>query len=129
MENGAIPSPTTSPSEVFSWCALEILCCSPHWPWHWRGSSPSPLECGSPVAAAGGKISSPRQAHLSFFPCRNSFWRSPFFRSEEHTSELQSPEYLVCRLLLDKKRTQRTAGDRSHHHQARRVPDNQTTGR
>src|SRR6202171_3013205 len=25
-------------------------------------------------------------------------------RSEEHTSELQSPEYLVCRLLLEKKR-------------------------
>src|SRR5437762_10067809 len=24
------------------------------------------------------------------------------FRSEEHTSELQSPMYLVCRLLLDK---------------------------
>src|SRR6202451_2743796 len=24
-------------------------------------------------------------------------------RSEEHTSELQSPEYLVCRLLLEKK--------------------------
>src|SRR6202451_1660412 len=28
-------------------------------------------------------------------------------RSEEHTSELQSPEYLVCRLLLEKK-TMRT---------------------
>src|SRR5258708_24670281 len=27
-------------------------------------------------------------------------------RSEEHTSELQSPDHLVCRLLLDKKRTQ-----------------------
>src|SRR5437879_11082344 len=26
------------------------------------------------------------------------------FRSEEHTSELQSPMYLVCRLLLEKKR-------------------------
>src|SRR5437763_17191153 len=26
-------------------------------------------------------------------------------RSEEHTSELQSPMYLVCRLLLEKKRT------------------------
>src|SRR5437762_10396554 len=26
------------------------------------------------------------------------------FRSEEHTSELQSPMYLVCRLLLGKKR-------------------------
>src|SRR3712207_7597888 len=24
-------------------------------------------------------------------------------RSEEHTSELQSPQYLVCRLLLEKK--------------------------
>src|SRR5690348_17633243 len=26
-----------------------------------------------------------------------------FFRSEEHTSELQSPVHLVCRLLLEKK--------------------------
>src|SRR3712207_7336567 len=26
------------------------------------------------------------------------------FRSEEHTSELQSRQYLVCRLLLDKKK-------------------------
>src|SRR6202521_911655 len=26
------------------------------------------------------------------------------FRSEEHTSELQSPQNLVCRLLLEKKR-------------------------
>src|SRR5258708_39245222 len=29
----------------------------------------------------------------------------PFpFRSEEHTSELQSPDHLVCRLLLEKKK-------------------------
>ena len=27
-------------------------------------------------------------------------------RSEEHTSELQSQAYLVCRLLLEKKKTQ-----------------------
>src|SRR3712207_7473091 len=27
-------------------------------------------------------------------------------RSEEHTPELQSPQYLVCRLLLEKNRTQ-----------------------
>src|SRR5437763_5062218 len=27
-------------------------------------------------------------------------------RSEEHTSELQSPMYLVCRLLLEKKKPQ-----------------------
>src|SRR2546426_8687484 len=31
------------------------------------------------------------------------------FRSEEHTSELQSPCNLVCRLLLEKKKTQGSA--------------------
>src|SRR5947209_13548058 len=29
-------------------------------------------------------------------------------RSEEHTSELQSRQYLVCRLLLEKKKTKHT---------------------
>src|SRR5947208_7466758 len=29
-------------------------------------------------------------------------------RSEEHTSELQSPDHLVCRLLLEKKKQHRT---------------------
>src|SRR5437879_10580310 len=29
---------------------------------------------------------------------------APLPRSEEHTSELQSPMYLVCRLLLEKKK-------------------------
>src|SRR5258707_6047993 len=34
-------------------------------------------------------------------------WRTkvPDDRSEEHTSELQSRQYLVCRLLLEKKKT------------------------
>src|SRR2546429_2709290 len=37
------------------------------------------------------------------------FWSGPFsvFRSEEHTSELQSRLHLVCRLLLEKKKKQR----------------------
>src|SRR3712207_7796526 len=36
---------------------------------------------------------------------RARFWRSGrWFRSEEHTSELQSRQYLVCRLLLEKKK-------------------------
>src|SRR5690348_17873246 len=30
---------------------------------------------------------------------------APSSRSEEHTSELQSPVHLVCRLLLEKKKT------------------------
>src|SRR3712207_8926603 len=33
---------------------------------------------------------------------RHEFKRGP--RSEEHTSELQSRQYLVCRLLLEKKK-------------------------
>src|SRR5436309_6117320 len=32
-------------------------------------------------------------------------WEIGYFRSEEHTSELQSRENLVCRLLLEKKKT------------------------
>src|SRR5947209_13117091 len=40
------------------------------------------------------------------------FWASvvitALFRSEEHTSELQSRQYLVCRLLLEKKKKKTT---------------------
>src|SRR3712207_8347804 len=34
---------------------------------------------------------------------RSGFAASASTRSEEHTSELQSSQYLVCRLLLEKK--------------------------
>src|SRR5690348_18097635 len=44
-------------------------------------------------------------------PGKLHYWKSNFFesisdeaRSEEHTSELQSPVHLVCRLLLEKKK-------------------------
>src|SRR2546427_4052737 len=36
-------------------------------------------------------------------------------RSEEHTSELQSQSNLVCRLLLEKKKTQTTMNRRTTH--------------
>src|SRR3712207_7305503 len=39
--------------------------------------------------------------HPSLDNCRNGFIEG---RSEEHTSELQSRQYLVCRLLLEKKK-------------------------
>src|SRR5258708_30064833 len=45
---------------------------------------------------------------------RDPVLASPMFnrikdaRSEEHTSELQSPDHLVCRLLLEKKKTTRS---------------------
>src|SRR3712207_7004086 len=38
-------------------------------------------------------------------PGAGSRWRPGWWRSEEHTSELQSRQYLVCRLLLEKKQT------------------------
>src|SRR2546423_8540094 len=48
------------------------------------------------------------------FPICNSLpmatvWRE--LRSEEHTSELQSLAYLVCRLLLEKKKDVGTLGE------------------
>src|SRR5258708_13408469 len=38
--------------------------------------------------------------------------RWPHGRSEEHTSELQSPDHLVCRLLLEKKKIRDCIGIR-----------------
>src|SRR3712207_7704440 len=35
---------------------------------------------------------------------RASMVKTTIYRSEEHTSELQSRQYLVCRLLLEKKK-------------------------
>src|SRR5574340_1687061 len=55
---------------------------------------------------------------------------SPPRRSEEHTSELQSPKDLVCRLLLEKKKTKTRfrhdppPANRSHQ---RSPPHTQTT--
>src|SRR3712207_6849443 len=57
-----------------------------------EGSSPRPASATPPVPR-----SSPRRHRSSPAPRR---------RSEEHTSELQSRQYLVCRLLLEKKKKQ-----------------------
>src|SRR5256885_11622786 len=43
-------------------------------------------------------------------------------RSEEHTSELQSPCNLVCRLLLEKKKKRRTNDDHDHHQRVSTAP-------
>src|SRR5258708_15914868 len=42
------------------------------------------------------------------FPTPTWTARSKCKRSEEHTSELQSPDHLVCRLLLEKKKQRTT---------------------
>src|SRR5256885_12358797 len=46
-------------------------------------------------------------------------------RSEEHTSELQSPCNLVCRLLLEKKKKTYIKIDRGQHTDRRDVSDSQ----
>src|SRR5258708_23642443 len=71
----------------------------------WRISVPSGLRTTILTAADIGKTSSVggskvRSATLR----RRSPGRIPAVRSEEHTSELQSPDHLVCRLLLEKKK-------------------------
>src|SRR5437763_13071696 len=43
-------------------------------------------------------------------------------RSEEHTSELQSPMYLVCRLLLEKKNKKNILPQQLRFHDSERVP-------
>src|SRR3712207_7948875 len=55
------------------------------------GSSPAPRQRRG--GGHGGLASALRRAG-----------RPPRQRSEEHTSELQSRQYLVCRLLLEKKK-------------------------
>src|SRR3712207_6908626 len=49
-------------------------------------------------------------AHLRDPALRHSV-RGFMTRSEEHTSELQSRQYLVCRLLLEKKQNKQTGPD------------------
>src|SRR3712207_7786762 len=55
------------------------------------------------VAVAGG-----RDAHLRAAAELADGQHDRVLRSEEHTSELQSRQYLVCRLLLEKKNKDQT---------------------
>src|SRR5258708_28961743 len=49
-------------------------------------------------------VGSDRFAH-SLIPRQPMDCTTQLLRSEEHTSELQSPNHLVCRLLLENKKT------------------------
>src|SRR5207244_4902198 len=48
----------------------------------------------------------PLSAHLGYSGGQDKGAPNVPLRSEEHTSELQSPDHLVCRLLLEKKKKQ-----------------------
>src|SRR3712207_7932444 len=68
-----------------SHCSVPVLIPFPHAVTVQFASQPSPL-----VRFPSSQASPPA--------------RIPLPRSEEHTSELQSRQYLVCRLLLEKKK-------------------------
>src|SRR5207244_11957776 len=55
-----------------------------------------------PVAARPSSYLSPES--YGFGPGLSTPAKCSATRSEEHTSELQSPDHLVCRLLLEKKK-------------------------
>src|SRR3712207_8418870 len=75
-------------------------------------------EAATPAVAAGNRVSTTRivgviaVAYAASMIVQNAVfavtgapdYSDPLGRSEEHTSELQSRQYLVCRLLLEKKK-------------------------
>src|SRR3712207_8727845 len=66
------------------------------WSWPIRDMQPGcPHGCSSPT------LTPPVHSCGGWCPHGRSLSK----RSEEHTSELQSRQYLVCRLLLEKKKT------------------------
>src|SRR2546425_8499437 len=81
---------------------------------------PLPLHAALPIPQPPMLLTSRAPRRITP-PCSISFWvfvrialscmsvRPNTDRSEEHTSELQSLAYLVCRLLLEKKKHQERA--------------------
>src|SRR5207244_9669612 len=65
-------------------------------------SSPPPTASSSRPASRSSKVSRTRLPSPAMTSSTSS---TNAARSEEHTSELQSPDHLVCRLLLEKQNT------------------------
>src|SRR3712207_6947373 len=57
-----------------------------------------------PISLLSVAGASPSSSRATAATCPHQAARSFGSRSEEHTSELQSRQYLVCRLLLEKKK-------------------------
>src|SRR3712207_7103909 len=73
------------------------------------GHDEDPVESGSVREGVEHTLRHPRRHPLAIRRAGKTLLGSPELldredRSEEHTSELQSRQYLVCRLLLEKKK-------------------------
>src|SRR5256885_3884296 len=73
--------------------------------WHHRSEMPPPGTMPSSTAARVACSASSTRDFFSFISVSVAAPTLITARSEEHTSELQSPCNLVCRLLLEKKKT------------------------
>src|SRR5205814_8127664 len=79
-----------------------------------RSTGTSPPSRYGPDAMMRGPTSRPARmsrrhvVSVSQSPAMSRTPVTPFARSEEHTSELQSLRHLVCRLLLEKKKTNKS---------------------
>src|SRR5690606_40178149 len=71
---------------------------------------PAVLSCRNSVMDASGVVVLYHRPRSYCLPGVTTGAQSADSRSEEHTSELQSRENLVCRLLLEKKNKNRTRG-------------------
>src|SRR2546425_3891809 len=71
-----------------------------------------PIYLGRRLGYAGPAVGAAGAARGVDVSVRGPAAVRPYGRSEEHTSELQSLAYLVCRLLLEKKKKQRRETDR-----------------
>src|SRR5690242_20871092 len=68
-----------------------------------QGAGGGGVDRQGPRYYLGAEIAAPRARTQRFSCSRN--WQPRDARSEEHTSELQSHVNLVCRLLLEKKKS------------------------
>src|SRR3712207_7269672 len=76
--------------------ATVLACPFPAWHFSHKGENQRPTQGWLYSNRKSGSVS---LTLLFSFLCQ--------WRSEEHTSELQSRQYLVCRLLLEKKKKQK----------------------
>src|SRR3712207_6874198 len=79
------------------------------------GTDVMPVSIGALSTMFAGYLAPADAARLGLIP--GGPWVETLrdvFRSEEHTSELQSRQYLVCRLLLEKKKKKKKCYDYLH---------------
>src|SRR5947209_11914000 len=76
----------------------------------WKSKKATPFTRTGTLAVWKNVVAVKRPSNFALelvIPCSKGLVAKMRPRSEEHTSELQSRQYLVCRLLLEKKKKQK----------------------